>query len=81
MTVSDFWHRAFIAALGRLPADEAKAEADKATSLAITHWQDMMQEHGIVVPVWTPYADVNIAEIRKKSNALGQEGAGVATSS
>ena len=81
MTVSDFWHGAFIAALARLPAEEAKAEADKATALAVAHWQTMMQQHGIVVPVWRPYADVNIADIRKKFSVENQEGDGVASSS
>lgn len=39
MKVEQFWNKAFLAALTRLPADEAKAEADKATNLCIKHWQ------------------------------------------
>ncbi|MCS3747162.1 hypothetical protein NYQ43_04410 [Xanthomonas translucens pv. translucens] len=39
MKVEQFWNKAFLAALTRLPADEAKAEADKATELCIGHWQ------------------------------------------
>ncbi|MBO9837790.1 hypothetical protein [Xanthomonas phaseoli] len=40
MKVEQFWNKAFLAALTRLPADEAKAEADKATELCISHWQN-----------------------------------------
>ncbi|WDJ35698.1 hypothetical protein [Xanthomonas campestris] len=39
MKVEQFWNKAFLAALTRLPADEAKAEADKATELCINHWR------------------------------------------
>lgn len=40
MKIEEFWNKAFIAALSRLPADQAKAEADLATRLCIRHWQD-----------------------------------------
>lgn len=39
MTIEQFWNQAFLAALTRLPADDAKLEADKATQLCIEHWQ------------------------------------------
>ncbi|MBZ2680748.1 hypothetical protein IPR78_12090 [Xanthomonas perforans] len=39
MKVEQFWNKAFLAALTRLSAEEAKAEADKATELCIGHWQ------------------------------------------
>lgn len=39
MNIESFWNQAFISSLGRLPAEEAKAEADKATALCISHWQ------------------------------------------
>lgn len=39
MKVIDFWNQAFIAALGRLPAEEARKEADVATELCIDQWQ------------------------------------------
>lgn len=39
MTIEQFWNKAFIAALGRLSVEEAKAEADKATTVCIQHWQ------------------------------------------
>lgn len=39
MKIEEFWNQAFLAALGRLPAAEAKSEADVATQLCIEHWQ------------------------------------------
>jgi hypothetical protein len=39
MTIEDFWNQAFLAALGRLPATQAKKEADTATKLCVEHWQ------------------------------------------
>lgn len=47
MKVEEFWNKAFLAALARLPADEAKAEADKATELCVRRWQSLT--HG-----WRP---------------------------
>ena len=42
MKISDFWNQAFISCLGRLPAQEARAEADKALEIALEHWQAVM---------------------------------------
>lgn len=39
MRIEEFWNSAFLSALTRLPADEAKTEADKATQICIAHWQ------------------------------------------
>lgn len=39
MTIEDFWNQAFLAALGRLSAAQAKKEADTATKLCVEHWQ------------------------------------------
>lgn len=39
MNIESFWNQAFIASLSRLPAEEAREEADKATELCIAHWQ------------------------------------------
>lgn len=39
MKIEKFWNQAFVAALSRLPAEQAKAEADLATQLCIEHWQ------------------------------------------
>ncbi len=52
MTVSDFWHESFLAALARLPAPQAKAAADRATELAIQHWEDQKEQWGGVVQTW-----------------------------
>jgi len=39
MKIQDFWNQAFLAALTRLPAGEAKEEAHRATQLCIEQWQ------------------------------------------
>jgi hypothetical protein len=44
MNIESFWNQAFISSLGRLPAEEAKAEADKATALCISHWQGKIRD-------------------------------------
>lgn len=38
MTIEEFWNRAFLAALCRLPVADAKKEADEATQVCIDHW-------------------------------------------
>lgn len=42
MTIEEFWNRAFIAALCRLPPRQAKVEADEATQLCIEQWQTFL---------------------------------------
>ncbi|AQR69860.1 hypothetical protein BZG29_17155 [Janthinobacterium sp. LM6] len=66
MTVSEFWHQAFLAALHRVPADQAKVEADLATSASIEHWQGT--HNGGMQAVWTPLAELKITDIRRQSN-------------
>lgn len=39
MTIDDFWNQAFISALSRLPATEARIEADVALEICIEQWQ------------------------------------------
>ncbi len=63
MTTSDFWHQAFIAALTRLPAEEAKAEADRAFDLAVDHWDEVKKRWGGVVQVWAPYDQLDITNM------------------
>ncbi|TPD61215.1 hypothetical protein FJP69_19215 [Stenotrophomonas maltophilia] len=40
MTNGKLWTKAFIAALGRVPAEDAKVEADKAVMLFSQHLQE-----------------------------------------
>ncbi|QDI04256.1 hypothetical protein E4A48_11630 [Xanthomonas cerealis pv. cerealis] len=40
MNVEEFWNAAFLAALSRLPAKQAKKEADVALDLCVGHWQE-----------------------------------------
>jgi len=57
MKVSTFWNQALLAALHRLPAAEAKAEADEATRIAIAFHQDHATD---IVPTNTPRMDVSL---------------------
>lgn len=70
MTVSDFWHQAFLAALCRVPVEQAKSEADLAVSTAIAHWQTT--HNGGMEPVWTPQAKLDITDIRRQSSIPNQ---------
>lgn len=69
MSVSDFWHQAFLAAMHRVGVAEARAEADMAMKAAIEHWQGT--HNGGMQPVWTPFADLDITDIRKTSRDQG----------
>ncbi|QTK46678.1 hypothetical protein [Xanthomonas euvesicatoria] len=61
MKVEQFWNKAFLAALTRLPADEAKAEADQATELCIQHWQSNYRHFA---PQYrTRWQDQNVASV------------------
>ena len=62
MTIEEFWNRAFLAALGRVPPEQAKAEADQATTLCIEHWQSNIYNFS---PANFPRVqDVEIANVR-----------------
>lgn len=53
MKIEHFWNKAFLAALTRLPANEAKAEADLATKLCIEFWQtNRMRWAPLSIPRW-----------------------------
>lgn len=41
MKVETFWNKAFLAALTRLPPEQAKKDADLATELCIEQWREM----------------------------------------
>ena len=69
MKISDFWNQAFISCLGRLPADEARAEADKALAIAFEHWQEVMKDKGQVVHATVPYASLDVADVRHPAGA------------
>jgi len=43
MNIEEFWNSAYIAALSRLPARDARREADLATELCIEHWRSHQQ--------------------------------------
>ncbi|WP_142124857.1 hypothetical protein [Pseudoxanthomonas sp. 3HH-4] len=76
MKVETFWNNAFLAALSRVPPAQAKVEADEATRLVITHWQEQLYNWGpSITPRWQ---DQNISEIPRNletPNAAALEGA------
>ncbi|MBB4732464.1 hypothetical protein [Xanthomonas arboricola] len=45
MTIEEFWNRAFLAALTRLPVDEAVIEANAAVRVAISNWQEHIHDY------------------------------------
>jgi hypothetical protein len=45
MTIEEFWNRAFLAALTRLPVDEAVLEANAAVRAAISNWQEHIHDY------------------------------------
>lgn len=61
MSISEFWNQAFISALSRLPAPEAKEEADAALELCILHWQD--QSERLLMPVPQIWAQGDVTQI------------------
>ena len=53
MEVGEFWNQAFLAALTRLPADNARQEANAATALCIRQWQpDTYRWHQKFIKLW-----------------------------
>lgn len=52
MTIEEFWNQAFLAALGRCSADEAKSEADRALLLCVAHWQRQEKNWSTAPVLW-----------------------------
>lgn len=52
MTIEDFWNQAFLSALIRLPAQDAKKEADTALQIGIDHWQSKNLSWATYPPLW-----------------------------
>ncbi len=63
MNVGTFWHRAFIAALTRLPPEKAATEADLALDMAVEHWDALRTKRGAKVPAFTPFDQIDVTEI------------------
>lgn len=63
MKVKTFWNNAFLASLARLPVNEAKLEADRATELCIRQWQFHATDW--VEPGLTRWQDQKITDIRE----------------
>lgn len=52
MTIEQFWNQAFLSSLTRLPAEEAKEEADKALDICIHHWNSKCYDWAPVPQLW-----------------------------
>lgn len=61
MKIEDFWNQAFIAALSRLPPEEAKGNADLATQLCIEHWH--ANRNHTATPRRVAWKDEDISEV------------------
>lgn len=86
MKVATFWNQAFLAALHRLPPEEARAAADEATQLALVHWRGKyydwvgttqqfselsLRAASAVMP--KPASDVSVARTDANAQAEGSE--------
>lgn len=65
MSIEEFWNQAFLAALVRLPAPEAKKEADVATKLCIENWESNRNRFTGQMPI--RWKDSDITETRTDS--------------
>lgn len=52
MTIEEFWNQAFLAALTRCTAADAKKEADEALEICIKHWRDMNTTWSPIPVLW-----------------------------
>jgi hypothetical protein len=74
MKIEDFWNQAFLSALGRLPAAEAKDEADKATELCIEFWRsNRLNWAPLSIPRWQ---DQDISDVPRSSKSYGDSALG-----
>lgn len=58
MIIEEFWNSAFLAALSRVPPDEAKIEADRSTEICIAHWQSNVYNWAVEHPQRWQYQDI-----------------------
>ena len=52
MTIEDFWNQAFLACLSRVPAEDARKEADKALRICLEHWIAHKSKYSAIPPLW-----------------------------
>jgi hypothetical protein len=67
MTVSEFWNQALLAALHRLPASKAVAEANRATDECIKHWKDSVFDYA---PITLLRRNVDVTEARDPESRI-----------
>lgn len=61
MTIEEFWNKAFLAALTRLPPKEAREDADQATQICIDRWQK--EAHNWAPQYLTRWKDQEIGRV------------------
>lgn len=76
MKIEKFWNQAFLAALARLPAGEAKKEADTATELCIAFWRENRMN-------WAPlsikrWQEQDVTDVPKRYETMGTSRDGTA---
>ncbi|MBO9719165.1 MULTISPECIES: hypothetical protein [Xanthomonas] len=64
MKIEDFWNQAFIAALTRLPVEQAKKEATDALNACIDHWNEEGRQYFPQLP--QRWSDAEITSIPRQ---------------
>lgn len=59
MSIEEFWNKAFIASLHRLPPNEAKDAADEALKICLEHWMSKRTEWA---PLWRHWHDQSVSD-------------------
>lgn len=67
MTIEDFWNQAFLSALTRCPAEEAKEEANRALEICIEHWQERNQTWSGMPILWQQQQVGHVAKFRNEA--------------
>lgn len=63
MTIEEFWNQAYLAALSRVPPQQAEVDANEATEICIAHWQG--HAHRISDPRFTLWQAQPISGVPK----------------
>lgn len=69
MTIEEFWNQAFLAALHRLPINDAKKVADEATNVCIDHWHLNWQNRSLANS--PRVQDIQIGSVYKPADDMG----------
>lgn len=59
MIIQEFWSRAYLASLHRLPPLEAKQAADEALEICLQHWQSKKMQWA---PLWRHWHEQDVTD-------------------